>query len=81
MTAAQRFPAVTSKEVIKVLQKVGFEFVRQSGSSHAIYKRKSDNKRTVVPIHPGQIIKRRTLKAILKDADLSVEGFTELRKK
>ena len=80
MTASFHFPAVTSKEVIKVLEKIGFEFLRQTGGSHAVHKRKSDNKRTIVPIHSGQIIKRKTLKAILKDADLSIEKFNELRR-
>jgi len=80
MTASIRFPAVTSKEVVRALEKIGFEFLRQTGSSHAIYKRKSDSKITVVPIHSGQIIKRKTLKAILKDADLTIERFNELRK-
>lgn len=79
MTASFYFPAVTSKEVIKVIEKIGFEFLRQTGSSHAVYKRKADNKRTVVPIHSSQIIKRKTLKAILKDADLSIEEFNKLR--
>lgn len=69
---ASRFPAVTPKEVIKVLKKTGFQFLRQSGSSHAIYKRPTDGKRTCVPVHPGKIIKRKTLKAILKDAELSI---------
>jgi predicted RNA binding protein YcfA (HicA-like mRNA interferase family) len=51
-----KFPAVTSDEVIEVLQKIGFRFKRQSGSSHAIYYRDSDKKRTVVPIHKGKIL-------------------------
>jgi predicted RNA binding protein YcfA (HicA-like mRNA interferase family) len=77
---AKRFPAVTSKEVIRVLEKIGFRFVRQSGSSHAVYKRAADRKRTIVPIHSGKVIKRKTLRAILKDADLTVDAFNDLRK-
>jgi predicted RNA binding protein YcfA (HicA-like mRNA interferase family) len=77
---AKRFPAVTAKEVIRVLEKIGFYFVRQSGSSHAVYKRHADKKRTVVPIHPGKIIKRKTLRAILKDVDLTIDEFNSLRK-
>lgn len=76
---SKRFPAVTSKEVIKVLESIGFQFVRQSGSSHAIYKRTSDKRRTNVPIHSGKVIKRKTLKAVLKDADLTVEQFQRLK--
>ena len=73
-----RFPVVTSKEIIKVLEMIGFVFVRQSGSSHAIYKRPADNRRTVIPMHAATTLKRRTLKAILTDAGLSVEEFRKL---
>ncbi|MFQ5788576.1 MAG: type II toxin-antitoxin system HicA family toxin [Thermodesulfobacteriota bacterium] len=76
---SKRFPAVTSREVVKVLESIGFRFVRQSGSSHAIYKRVNDKRRTNVPIHSGKIIKRKTLKAILKDADLTVDQFRDLK--
>lgn len=76
MTAT--FPAVTAKQVIKILERIGFVFVRQSGSSHAIYKRASDNRRTVISLHGTTIIKRRTLKSILRDANLTVDQFLEL---
>jgi predicted RNA binding protein YcfA (HicA-like mRNA interferase family) len=76
-----RFPAVTSLEVIEVLEKIGFRFKRQSGSSHAIYFRDYDKKRTTVPTHPGKIVKRKTLKSILSDAGLTVEEFKVLLKK
>jgi len=72
------FPAVTSKQIIRVLEKLGFVLLRQSGSSHAIYKRALDNRRTVVPVHSGVILKRRTLKSILKDADLTLDKLREL---
>jgi len=78
---SKRFPAVTSKEVVKVLESIGFQFVRQSGSSHAIYKRASDKRRTNVPIHSGKIIKRKTLNAILTDAGLTVDQFRNLKGK
>lgn len=74
------FPAVTSDEVIRVLKKIGFEFARQSGTSHAIYKRESDKKRVNVPVHSGKIIKRRTLKSIIDTAGLTVSEFEELRR-
>ncbi len=33
------FPDVNSDEMVKVLKKLGFELIRQSGTSHAIYRR------------------------------------------
>jgi predicted RNA binding protein YcfA (HicA-like mRNA interferase family) len=75
-----KFPVVTSDEVIKVLNKTGFRFKRQSGSSHAIYYRDADKKRTNVPIHKGKTLKRKTFKSILSDIGLTIEKFNELRK-
>ncbi|MDR4498791.1 MAG: type II toxin-antitoxin system HicA family toxin [Candidatus Scalindua sp.] len=76
---SKRFPAVTSNEVVKVLESIGFQFVCQFGNSHAIYKRAGDRRRTNVPIHSGKIIKRKTLKAILHDAGLTVDQFRDLK--
>jgi len=55
------------RELIKLLEKNDFVFVRQSGS-HAIYK-KSGHKIIVVPIH-SKDIPTGTLNAILRDAAL-----------
>ena len=55
------FPDVNSKQIVKVVGQLGFEFVRQSGSSHAIYRRTSDNKRTTIPIHGRKSLKRKTI--------------------
>jgi predicted RNA binding protein YcfA (HicA-like mRNA interferase family) len=72
-----RFPAVTAKQVIRVITHLGFKLSRQAGTSHAIYFRASDGKRTVVPIHAGVTLKRKTIKAIFADISITVE---ELRK-
>ncbi len=77
---SKKFPAVTSDEVIKVLRKAGFRFKRQSGSSHAIYFRDADKKRTTVPIHSGKMIKRKTLKAILDTSGITIADFEKMRK-
>jgi len=75
-----KFPAATSDEIITVLKKTGFKFKRQSGSSHAIYYRVSDSRRTVVPIHVGKTVKRKTFKSILADSGLTIEEFIELNR-
>ncbi|MBF0539893.1 MAG: type II toxin-antitoxin system HicA family toxin [Nitrospirae bacterium] len=78
---SQKFPTATSDEIIRVLKIIGFRFKRQSGSSHAIYYRDIDKKRTCVPIHKTKELKRKTLKAILLDAGLTVEEFIDLLKR
>ena len=72
------FPDVNSKQIIKLIEKLGFEFVRQSGSSHAIYRRTSDNKRTTIPIHGRKSLKRKTIKSICKDIGITLEKMKDL---
>lgn len=72
----ERLPRVPARKVIKVLEKLGFELVRQSGS-HRIYKN-DEGKRVTVPYHSGKILHPRILKRILADAGLTVEKFIEL---
>jgi len=69
-------PRVTAKQIINVLERIGFVCVRQSGS-HKIYKN-SHGKRATVPYHSSEILHPKLLKSILKDIDLTVEGLKEL---
>ena len=73
-----RFPAVTAKDVIRAAKKLGFEFSRQSGTSHAVYKRQSDKRRVIIPNHPAVTVKRKTLAAIISDLGITVEEFRKL---
>ena len=69
-----RLPRITDKELIRVLAKQGFTKHHQVGS-HATFKNADGNRRVVVSIHTGQVIPPKTLKAILKDAGLTIEEF------
>jgi len=75
------FPNVNSKDMIRIVKKLGFELVRHAGSSHAIYFRKSDNKRTTIPIHGKKSLKRKTTKAICRDIGIDLEKLKKLLKK
>ena len=72
----EKLPRVPAGKVIKVLERVGFVLVRQSGS-HKIYKNR-EGKRVTVPYHSGEILHPKVLRSILRDADLTVERFKEL---
>ncbi|MDP2156115.1 MAG: type II toxin-antitoxin system HicA family toxin [Nitrospirota bacterium] len=74
----EKLPRVTAAETTKALEKAGFFFSRQSGS-HKIYKNK-EGKRTTVPYHSGIILHPKTLKSILRDANLTIEAFINLLK-
>ena len=68
-----RFPVIKARELIRVLQKLGFYKFHQVGS-HAQFKNEKGI-RVTVPIHGSLDIGRKTLKGILDDLELSVEEF------
>ncbi len=72
-----RIPALTARKAIRVLKKAGFIEDRQKGS-HLILMHPQTKARTVVPIHSGKTLKRPLLRAIINDAQLSVEEFLNL---
>ncbi|HEX4643702.1 MAG TPA: type II toxin-antitoxin system HicA family toxin [Candidatus Acidoferrales bacterium] len=71
-----KFPRVTARQIVAVLEKMGFSLARQSGS-HMIYKNTA-GKRVTVPFHASKILHPKVLKSILRDADVSVEKLNEL---
>lgn len=71
-----KLPTVTAKEVIKALEKVGFQAVRQKGSH--VRMKHENNCVVTVPVHKGKIIGKGLLRKILRDAELTVEEFIEL---
>ncbi len=64
-------PALTPKELIRLLIERGFVFDRQKGS-HAIYKLPDGTKRVVVPMHNRDLPKG-TFHSILKQAGIHKE--------
>ncbi len=68
-----KVPTATAKDLVRVAERLGFVFRRQSGS-HAIYVRENDQARVVIPMHKGEL-KRKTLRAIIQDLKISVEEF------
>ncbi|HNS01073.1 MAG TPA: type II toxin-antitoxin system HicA family toxin [Anaerolineae bacterium] len=71
-----RLPELTYREVISRLRRAGFVFDRQAKGSHEIWYNPTTRRRTTVPNHPGAIA-RGTLRAIIREAGLSVEEFFE----
>jgi len=65
-----------STEVVRVLEKIGFRLIRQSGS-HAVY-RHPDGRWTTVPVHPGKDVAKGTVRKIIKDVGITVEEFESL---
>lgn len=73
---AEKIPRITAKQIIAVLERVGFILVRQSGS-HRIYRNQL-GKRVTVPIHSRKTLHPKILMSILNDADITPEDLRVL---
>lgn len=71
-----KLPVVQDKDFIRVIEKLGFVFKRQTGS-HRIYKH-SDGRRVVVPVHQGRDIPVGTVKGILTDIKIDIYEFVRI---
>jgi predicted RNA binding protein YcfA (HicA-like mRNA interferase family) len=70
-----KLPRISGRECIKALEKIGFYFKRQEGS-HIILRRDNPFCQVVVPEHKE--LDRGTLRAIIRQANLSVDEFVKL---
>ena len=70
-------PILKPREVVAILEKLGFREIRQRGSH--IQFRHPDNRCTTVPFHSGRDISPILLRQIAKDISLTVEEFLAYR--
>jgi predicted RNA binding protein YcfA (HicA-like mRNA interferase family) len=68
-----RLPRLRGREVLAALSRAGFVVLRIKGSHH--FLRHPDGRKTVVPIHSGEIIGPGLLNKILKDVEVEIEEF------
>jgi predicted RNA binding protein YcfA (HicA-like mRNA interferase family) len=70
-----KLPLISGKESITALEKAGF-YIKRRESSHVILRRDNPFAQVVVPDHKE--IDRGTLRAIIRQAGLSVAEFLKL---
>jgi predicted RNA binding protein YcfA (HicA-like mRNA interferase family) len=68
-----RLPGVLAKDIVRALERAGFEFDRQKGS-HVTLRHPVTMRTTVVPMHGGEF-PRWLLKRIIKEAGLTEDQF------
>jgi predicted RNA binding protein YcfA (HicA-like mRNA interferase family) len=71
-----KLPDLTSKEIIAVLTKIGFQNMRQKGSH--VRMKHEDGRVVTIPVHSGKTIGKGLLLKILRDADLTKEQLIDL---
>ncbi len=70
-------PILKPREVIAILERLGFQEVRQRGS-HKQY-RHQDGRCTTVPFHSGRDVSPILLRQIAKDIGLTIDEFLQKR--
>lgn len=72
-----RLTIISSKDMVKILEKLGFKEVRQKVSHKSF--RHNDGRTTIVPFH-GEDLGRGLIRKILNDIELTVDEYEILRK-
>jgi predicted RNA binding protein YcfA (HicA-like mRNA interferase family) len=68
-------PVLHPREVIRLLEAIGFVEIRQRGSHKQFHH--SDGRRTTVPVHAGRDISPTLLRQICKDIGLTPEELLD----
>jgi predicted RNA binding protein YcfA (HicA-like mRNA interferase family) len=71
-----KLPVVSGSEAVKVFRKLGYEVDEQHGSHIILRHAKPPHRRLSVPNH--QELAKGTLRALIRDAGLTVEEFAQL---
>lgn len=72
-----KLPVSSGRDLVRALERIGYEFLRQRGSHVTMINRELG--RTIpVPVHANRPLRPGTLRAIIRDADLTVEEFRDL---
>ena len=69
-------PLVSGREVVAALARLGYEKDRQKGSHIVLRQTAHPHRRLVIPDHKE--VAKGTLRAIIKQAGLTVEEFSKL---
>ena len=72
-----KLPAVSGREMLRALERAGFEFERQRGS-HAVLINRERGRVAVVPMHGGKDLPPGTLRGILRQAGLTADDLRAL---
>jgi predicted RNA binding protein YcfA (HicA-like mRNA interferase family) len=71
-----RLPVVSGRDVVRAMEKIGYKLDRQRGSHMVLRQAIPPFRRLTIPDHKE--VAKGTLRAILRQAGLSVEQFVAL---
>ncbi len=74
-----KVPSLSSKKLLRLLEKNGARFVRQRGTSHAIYERVSEGEVKRAPVLTGkQELSPKYIKVVLRQLGFSNDEIRRL---
>ncbi len=74
---SEKLPVISGKELISLLEKLGFVVIRINGSHHRL--KHPDGRITTVPVHKNNPVPKGLLRKILReDIEISIEDFKRL---
>lgn len=74
-----KLPVISGKEAVRAFEKDGWKVVRRAKSRHIIMKKEGMLTTLSVPEH--KVLDRGLLRALIRDAYISIEKFNGLLKK
>jgi predicted RNA binding protein YcfA (HicA-like mRNA interferase family) len=74
-----KIPSLSGQEILRVLLKAGFYIHHQSGSHARLFHNQRRELRVTIPIH-NKDLPEKTLRSILKQADIKEADFFKLIK-
>ena len=74
---SRQLPTLKPRQVIRALERAGFRLLRVKGSHHYFHYPNRPELLVCVPVHPGDL-KRPVLRAIIRQAELTVDVFRDL---
>jgi predicted RNA binding protein YcfA (HicA-like mRNA interferase family) len=74
---SRQLPILKPRQVIRALERAGFELLRVKGSHHYFHHADHPELLVCVPVHPGDL-KRPVLRSILRQANLTIDAFLDL---
>ena len=76
---SDKLPVISGKELITLLEKLGFIVIRIKGSHHRM--KHTDGRVTTIPVHKNESIAKGLLRKIIReDIGISVDEFNKLVK-
>ena len=69
-----RLGSYSGNRVVRAFQRAGWKISRQKGS-HVIMEKMGFDATLSIPVHKSKDVKRGTLRDLIRDAGMAIEGF------